>query len=85
MKGVGLNSAPRISDTPPVACSEWLYDLSPIKCDCYYCRFAKNNVMRVYPYGLRFDSSNLDPTKAWAYGAQLAAINMQVRFRVLGF
>lgn len=62
-----------------------LYDVSLINCDHSYCRFAKNNVMRVYPFGLRFDSSNLDPTKAWAYGAQLAAINMQVRFKVLRF
>jgi hypothetical protein len=62
-----------------------LHDVSRIKRDHPYCRFAKNNVMRVYPFGLRFDSSNLDPTKAWAYGAQLAAINMQVLFKDLRF
>jgi phosphatidylinositol phospholipase C delta len=31
----------------------------------------------MYPFGLRFDSSNPDPFLAWANGFQLAALNFQ--------
>lgn len=31
----------------------------------------------MYPFGLRFDSSNADPMTAWCHGFQLAAMNMQ--------
>ena len=40
-------------------------------------RFSKKNLARVYPFGLRFDSSNADPMDAWSHGIQVAAINMQ--------
>ncbi|GAQ84819.1 Phosphoinositide-specific Phospholipase C [Klebsormidium nitens] len=40
-------------------------------------KFSQHNMVRVYPYGLRFDSSNLDPVKVWCHGGQLAAMNMQ--------
>ena len=42
-------------------------------------RFTHNNFLRIYPYGLRFDSSNYNPIIAWAHGAQMVAANMQVR------
>jgi len=35
----------------------------------------------VYPFGLRFDSSNADPMLAWSHGFQMAAINLQGRDR----
>jgi phosphatidylinositol phospholipase C delta len=31
----------------------------------------------MYPFGLRFDSSNADPFLAWSHGFQLAALNTQ--------
>ena len=38
--------------------------------------------MRVYPKGIRFDSSNYNPLIAWTHGAQMVAFNMQVRILV---
>lgn len=35
--------------------------------------------MRIYPYGLRVNSSNLDPTFFWRRGAQIVALNWQNR------
>lgn len=37
----------------------------------------KKYLMRVYPFGLRFSSSNADPTEFWKRGAQLVALNWQ--------
>lgn len=37
----------------------------------------RRHFMRVYPYGLRVDSSNLDPTFYWRRGAQIVALNWQ--------
>ena len=37
----------------------------------------KNYLMRVYPFGLRFSSSNADPTEFWHRGVQLVALNWQ--------
>lgn len=34
-------------------------------------------LLRVYPGGIRQDSSNPDPTHAWNFGVQLAALNFQ--------
>ncbi|KAH7334467.1 PLC-like phosphodiesterase [Rhizoctonia solani] len=34
-------------------------------------------LMRVYPFGLRFGSSNIDPTIFWSRGVQLVALNWQ--------
>ncbi|KAF8711838.1 Phospholipase c, partial [Rhizoctonia solani] len=34
-------------------------------------------LMRVYPFGLRFGSSNVDPTTFWSRGVQLVALNWQ--------
>jgi hypothetical protein len=33
--------------------------------------------MRIYPYGLRVNSSNFDPTFFWRRGAQIVALNWQ--------
>ncbi|PLN83297.1 PLC-like phosphodiesterase [Aspergillus taichungensis] len=37
----------------------------------------RRHFMRVYPFGLRVDSSNLDPTFYWRRGAQIVALNWQ--------
>ncbi|KAI5857544.1 PLC-like phosphodiesterase [Tricharina praecox] len=37
----------------------------------------KKYLMRVYPFGLRFSSSNADPTEFWKRGVQLVALNWQ--------
>ncbi|KAL4810190.1 PLC-like phosphodiesterase [Aspergillus unguis] len=37
----------------------------------------RKNFMRIYPYGLRVNSSNLDPTFFWRRGAQIVALNWQ--------
>ncbi|EIN04446.1 PLC-like phosphodiesterase [Punctularia strigosozonata HHB-11173 SS5] len=38
---------------------------------------AERHQRRVYPYGLRVGSSNLDPLKFWRNGSQIAALNWQ--------
>ncbi|KAI4304602.1 hypothetical protein MLD38_040087 [Melastoma candidum] len=40
-------------------------------------RFSQRNLLRIYPKGLRFDSSNYNPFLGWAHGAQMVAVNMQ--------
>ncbi|XP_066338903.1 phosphoinositide phospholipase C 2-like isoform X1 [Miscanthus floridulus] len=40
-------------------------------------RFTQNNILRVYPKGMRVNSSNYDPMNAWTHGAQMVAFNMQ--------
>nr|XP_043614788.1 phosphoinositide phospholipase C 2-like [Erigeron canadensis] len=40
-------------------------------------RFTQRNILRVYPKGIRFDSSNYDPMIGWMHGAQMVAFNMQ--------
>lgn len=37
----------------------------------------KNHLSRIYPKGTRVDSSNYNPTAAWAAGNQLVALNYQ--------
>lgn len=39
--------------------------------------FTKRNILRIYPSGVRVDSSNYDPVIAWVHGAQMVALNMQ--------
>lgn len=39
--------------------------------------FTRRNILRVYPKGLRVDSSNYSPLVAWTHGAQMVAFNMQ--------
>ncbi|KAG8380819.1 hypothetical protein BUALT_Bualt06G0056100 [Buddleja alternifolia] len=40
-------------------------------------RFTQRNILRVYPKGIRFDSSNYNPLIGWMHGAQMVAFNMQ--------
>ncbi|PSR95059.1 Phosphoinositide phospholipase [Actinidia chinensis var. chinensis] len=40
-------------------------------------RFTQRNLLRVYPKGIRFDSSNFNPLVGWEHGAQMVAFNMQ--------
>ncbi|KAL9995019.1 putative phosphoinositide phospholipase C [Helianthus debilis subsp. tardiflorus] len=40
-------------------------------------RFTQRNILRVYPKGIRFDSSNYNPLVGWMHGAQMVAFNMQ--------
>ncbi|XP_030489706.2 phosphoinositide phospholipase C 6 [Cannabis sativa] len=39
--------------------------------------FTQRNVLRVYPKGTRFNSSNYKPIIGWMHGAQMVAFNMQ--------
>ncbi|CDW90514.1 1-phosphatidylinositol-bisphosphate phosphodiesterase eta-2 [Stylonychia lemnae] len=38
-----------------------------------------SNFTRVYPKGVRFDSSNYSPLEGWAVGAQIVALNLQTK------
>lgn len=40
-------------------------------------RFTQQNLLRIYPKGIRVNSSNYDPFVAWMHGAQMVAFNMQ--------
>ncbi|KAB1201435.1 Phosphoinositide phospholipase C 2 [Morella rubra] len=40
-------------------------------------RFTQKNLLRIYPKGMRLDSSNYDPMLGWMHGAQMVALNMQ--------
>ncbi|KAK6247233.1 hypothetical protein QUC31_018798 [Theobroma cacao] len=40
-------------------------------------RFTQRNLLRVYPKGIRLDSSNYNPFVGWMHGAQMVAFNMQ--------
>ncbi|KAI3458553.1 hypothetical protein Pfo_015216 [Paulownia fortunei] len=40
-------------------------------------RFTQRNLLRVYPKGIRFNSSNYNPLIGWTHGAQMVAFNMQ--------
>ncbi|GLT64874.1 hypothetical protein SLA2020_373390 [Shorea laevis] len=40
-------------------------------------RFTQNNVLRIFPKGTRFNSSNYNPLTGWMHGAQMVAFNMQ--------
>ncbi|KAI3458551.1 hypothetical protein Pfo_015214 [Paulownia fortunei] len=40
-------------------------------------RFTQQNLLRVFPKGIRLDSSNYNPLSAWMHGAQMVALNMQ--------
>ncbi|XP_047944379.1 phosphoinositide phospholipase C 2-like isoform X1 [Salvia hispanica] len=46
-------------------------------------RFTQRNLLRVYPKGIRFDSSNYNPLIGWMHGAQMVALNMQGYGRAL--
>ncbi|WOL08486.1 phosphoinositide phospholipase C 2-like [Canna indica] len=40
-------------------------------------RFTQRNLLRIYPKGTRFNSSNYNPFVGWIHGAQMVAFNMQ--------
>ncbi|KAI3943536.1 hypothetical protein MKW92_032458 [Papaver armeniacum] len=40
-------------------------------------RFTQRNLLRIYPKGTRFNSSNYNPMVGWMHGAQMVAFNMQ--------
>jgi phosphatidylinositol phospholipase C, delta len=40
-------------------------------------KYNQNHMTRTYPAGVRVDSSNYNPTIAWAMGCQLVALNFQ--------
>ncbi|XP_077214497.1 phosphoinositide phospholipase C 4-like [Tasmannia lanceolata] len=40
-------------------------------------RFTQKNLLRIYPKGIRVDSSNYNPLIGWMHGAQMVAFNMQ--------
>ncbi|KAA8549413.1 hypothetical protein F0562_001114 [Nyssa sinensis] len=40
-------------------------------------RFTQKNLLRIFPMGIRFDSSNYNPLVGWMHGAQMVAFNMQ--------
>ncbi|XP_042394687.1 phosphoinositide phospholipase C 6-like [Zingiber officinale] len=40
-------------------------------------RFTQKNILRIYPKGTRFNSSNYNPFIGWIHGAQMVAFNMQ--------
>ncbi|GLT89185.1 hypothetical protein SLE2022_071800 [Rubroshorea leprosula] len=46
-------------------------------------RFTQRNLLRVYPKGIRVDSSNYNPMIGWMHGAQMVAFNMQGHGRSL--
>ncbi|XP_002533650.2 phosphoinositide phospholipase C 2 [Ricinus communis] len=46
-------------------------------------RFTQRNILRVYPKGIRVDSSNYNPLIGWMHGAQMVAFNMQGHGRSL--
>lgn len=46
-------------------------------------RFTQRNILRVYPKGIRLDSSNYNPLIGWMHGAQMVAFNMQGHGRSL--
>jgi hypothetical protein len=51
--------------------------LKKIKNKTKFAEFARSHLIRVYPFGLRIDSSNLDPLQCWGAGCQIAALNVQ--------
>ncbi|KAJ3682827.1 hypothetical protein LUZ60_013054 [Juncus effusus] len=40
-------------------------------------RFTQRNILRIYPKGVRINSSNYNPFIGWIHGAQMVAFNMQ--------
>nr|XP_043609820.1 phosphoinositide phospholipase C 2-like isoform X2 [Erigeron canadensis] len=46
-------------------------------------KFTQKNILRIYPKGTRFTSSNYKPLVGWLHGAQMVAFNMQGYGRAL--
>jgi hypothetical protein len=59
-----------------------LKDLKPIeRMTTNIVEHNKKHLLRIYPFGLRFDSSNLDPFVYWATGCQMVCLNYQTNGR----
>jgi hypothetical protein len=43
-----------------------------------YVAYCKSQLSRIYPHGLRVNSTNYNPQIYWNVGAQLVALNFQV-------
>ena len=43
--------------------------------------WCQSKLARIYPAALRVESTNYDPSEAWAHGCQVVALNVQVSFR----
>ncbi len=48
-------------------------------------RHTQGHMVRIYPKGTRVNSTNYEPVKYWAVGAQLVAINWQTFGRLTIF
>ncbi|KAF9676931.1 hypothetical protein SADUNF_Sadunf08G0054600 [Salix dunnii] len=46
-------------------------------------RFTQRNILRVYPKGIRVNSSNYNPLVGWMHGAQMVAFNMQLSYYMI--
>lgn len=46
-------------------------------------KHTRTHVIRVYPKGLRLNSSNYEPHRYWAAGAQLVALNWQTFGKIM--
>ncbi|KAJ8530107.1 hypothetical protein K7X08_036942 [Anisodus acutangulus] len=55
----------------------YLSDLFPLALLCLLHLFTQRSLLRIYPKGIRFDSSNYNHFVAWTHGAQMVAFNMQ--------
>uniref|UniRef100_A0A915IYZ9 Phosphoinositide phospholipase C n=1 Tax=Romanomermis culicivorax TaxID=13658 RepID=A0A915IYZ9_ROMCU len=42
-----------------------------------YLTYARQRLIRIYPFGLRTDSSNLNPLRFWQAGVQTVSLNVQ--------
>lgn len=43
--------------------------------------WCQSKLARIYPAALRVESTNYDPSEAWAHGCQVVALNVQVSLR----
>lgn len=50
-----------------------------------YIQFTRKHLARIYPHGLRTDSSNYNPIPHWRVGAQMVALNYQTWDKVMLF
>lgn len=55
-------------------CLKWLKTDAQVN---QWIRWNESHFSRIYPDGVRYDSSNYNPCGAWAAGAQLVALNYQ--------
>jgi hypothetical protein len=50
-----------------------------------YVKYTKKHLSRIYPKGLRTDSSNYNPIPHWNVGSQLVALNYQTHKKPMLF